>query len=179
MSTEQLYEEEIKVPAGVEVSYKNGVLRAKGPNGECEKDMSKMKAIVEVRDGAVIVKQYKKRRDYYAIARSVRKHVINMINGVQKGYTYKLKIVYSHFPMQVTVEGNRVRIDNFIGERHPRYAEIVGKNTKVSVSGDDIIVEGPCKESVSQTAANIENSTKIKNKDPRVFLDGVYIYERR
>jgi large subunit ribosomal protein L6 len=31
---------------------------------------------------------------------------------------------------------------------------------------------------VSQTAANIESSTRVKGKDQRVFLDGLYIYSR-
>jgi large subunit ribosomal protein L6 len=33
-------------------------------------------------------------------------------------------------------------------------------------------------EEVSQTAANIEQATKVKRKDPRIFLDGLYVYER-
>jgi large subunit ribosomal protein L6 len=54
----------------------------------------------------------------------------------------------------------------------------VGDTTKVSIMGDDVVVEGPSLEDVSQTAANIESSTKVKGKDQRVFLDGLYIYSR-
>ncbi|MFP3130083.1 MAG: 50S ribosomal protein L6 [Nitrososphaeria archaeon] len=182
MSTEAvkqvLYSEEIQIPKGISVKLENKTLKVKGPKGECEKDFSKMKVNIEVNADKIIVSSVKKRKDYYAVARSVVKHIRNLIEGVQKNYVYKLKIVYSHFPIQVKVEKDRVRIDNFIGERFPRFARIVGSNTKVSVEGDDIIVEGPCKEAVGQTAGNIENATKIKYKDPRVFLDGVYIYER-
>ncbi|MEM2385595.1 MAG: 50S ribosomal protein L6, partial [Candidatus Bathyarchaeia archaeon] len=56
--------------------------------------------------------------------------------------------------------------------------KIVG-NAKVRISGDDVIVQGISIEDVSQTAANIEQATKIRRKDPRVFLDGIYLYERR
>ena len=56
-------------------------------------------------------------------------------------------------------------------------SKIVGELTKVSVSGEDVIVQGPSLENVSQTAANIESSTKVKQKDQRVFLDGLYIYQ--
>ena len=49
---------------------------------------------------------------------------------------------------------------------------------KVKVSGDDVIVQGINIEEVSQTAANIEQATKIKNRDPRRFLDGIYVYEK-
>jgi large subunit ribosomal protein L6 len=41
-----------------------------------------------------------------------------------------------------------------------------------------IFIQGINLEQVSQTAANIEQSTKIKDKDQRVFLDGIYVFER-
>ena len=50
--------------------------------------------------------------------------------------------------------------------------------SNVIAKDDDIVVSGLSIENVSQTAANIESCTKIKNKDLRVFLDGVYIYEK-
>ncbi len=182
MSTETIkqtiYSEEIIIPEGTSVKLEDKKLKVKGPKGECEKDFSKMKVNIEINENKIRVSSVKKRKDYYAVAKAVVKHIKNLLEGVQKGYSYKLKIVYSHFPIQVKVEKDKVRIDNFIGEKFPRFAKIVGSNTKVTVEGDDIIVEGPCKEAVGQTAGNIENATKIKYKDPRVFLDGVYIYER-
>jgi large subunit ribosomal protein L6 len=69
-------------------------------------------------------------------------------------------------------------VQNFFGERSARVSHIVGDETKVVVSGEDVVVQGPSLEDVSQTAANIESSTKIKGKDQRVFLDGLYIYAR-
>jgi large subunit ribosomal protein L6 len=88
-----------------------------------------------------------------------------------------LKIVFSHFPITAKVVGQYLTITNFTGERSPRKAKIMG-NTKVMVKGEDIIVQGINLEDVSQTAANIQNSTKIRRKDPRVFLDGIYVFER-
>jgi len=101
-----------------------------------------------------------------------------MITGVTKGFTYKLKIVFSHFPISVKVQGDKILIENFTGEKTPRIAKIVG-TAKVTVKGDDVIVQGINIEDVGQTAANIEQATKIKKKDPRIFLDGIYIYERK
>jgi large subunit ribosomal protein L6 len=43
------------------------------------------------------------------------------------------------------------------------------------IKGEDISVEGVDLKVVSQTAANIQDSTRIKEKDLRVFLDGIYI----
>ena len=100
-----------------------------------------------------------------------------MINGVTSGYTYKMKIVYSHFPITVKVEGNKVIIENFIGERSKRYAKIM-PGANVEIKGDDVIITGIDKESGSQTAANIQQATKIKDKDPRVFMDGIYVYQK-
>jgi large subunit ribosomal protein L6 len=100
-----------------------------------------------------------------------------MIVGVRKGFTNKLKIVFSHFPISVKVNDKTVLIENFTGERNPRKTKIRG-STQVKVQTEDIIVQGINLEDVSQTAANIEQATKVKRKDPRVFLDGIYVYER-
>ena len=88
-----------------------------------------------------------------------------------------MKIVFSHFPITVKIQGKNFTIANFTGERNPRTAKIMG-DTKVTVNGDDVIIQGINLEDVSQTAANIQNSTKIRSKDPRVFLDGIYVYEK-
>jgi large subunit ribosomal protein L6 len=79
--------------------------------------------------------------------------------------------------MSVKVQGKTVVIENFTGERRARRVKIVGA-VQVKVESEDIIVEGINLEDVSQTAANIEQATKVKKKDPRVFLDGIYVYER-
>ena len=46
------------------------------------------------------------------------------------------------------------------------------------IKGDIIIVEGIDKELAGQTAARIEQSTRITNKDRRVFQDGCYITDK-
>jgi large subunit ribosomal protein L6 len=80
--------------------------------------------------------------------------------------------------MSVKLRGDKVNIENYFGERSPRTSQIVGEATKVTVVGEDVLVQGPSLEDVSQTAANIELSTKMKGKDQRVFLDGLYIYSK-
>jgi large subunit ribosomal protein L6 len=100
-----------------------------------------------------------------------------MITGVTKGYSYKLKIVFSHFPISVKIQDKSVLIENFTGERKARIVKIIG-DVKVKIEPEDIIVEGVNLEDVSQTAANIEQATRVRRKDPRVFLDGIYVYEK-
>ena len=110
---------------------------------------------------------------------TIRSHISNMIYGVKHGFTYKMKIVYAHFPMTVKVKGKLVTIDNFLGERHPRTAKIIGDDVKVSVKGDDVTITGINKENVGQTMANIEQATKIKGRDPRIFQDGIYLVDKK
>jgi len=87
-----------------------------------------------------------------------------------------MKIVYAHFPMTVkaTQSQNKVIIENFLGERYPRTAKIIG-HSQVEIQGDEVIITGINKEEVGQTMANIEQATKIKGRDPRVFQDGIYL----
>jgi large subunit ribosomal protein L6 len=85
-----------------------------------------------------------------------------------------MKVLYSHFPMQVEVKGDTVEVRNFLGEKHPRETKVVG-DTEVDVSEEEIVLHGPDKDHVGQTAANIEQLTYTNDKDVRVFQDGIYI----
>ena len=89
-----------------------------------------------------------------------------------------MKVVFAHFPITVKVEGKNIIIENFQGERAPRKTIIVG-NTKVIPKGEDVILTGEVWTDITQTAANIELKTKVKNKDHRVFLDGIYVFEKK
>jgi large subunit ribosomal protein L6 len=104
-------------------------------------------------------------------------HVRNMVLGVTDGWEYRMEVLYSHFPMQVNVEGKEVVIENFLGERAARRTGIHG-DTLVEVDGENIVLSGPNKEDVGQTAADIEQLTRVSGKDTRVFQDGVYITEK-
>ena len=174
------YVEEVEIPEGVEVEVKDSArIRVKGELGELERDLSHANVKLEVDSGKVIVKLLGRGRRAEALIGTIRSIIRNMIVGVTQGFTYKMKMVASHFPMSVKVQGDRVIIENFIGERSPRIARIVGRGTVVEVRGDEVLVKGIDKEAVGQTAANIEQATKIKRKDPRKFLDGIYVYEKK
>ncbi len=104
-----------------------------------------------------------------------------MIIGTNEGFFYKLKVLHAHFPMQValTKEGNALSISNFLGERKPRVARVMeGVNVEIKGKGAEIVITGIDKEAVGQTTANIEQTTKIKGYDPRVFQDGIYLVEK-
>ncbi|MEM3797271.1 MAG: 50S ribosomal protein L6 [Candidatus Bathyarchaeia archaeon] len=167
----------LQIPDDVEVTLEGKKVTVKGALGSLTRDFSYAPISMELQGKTLRIWANWPRKKESALVGTVYAHINNMITGVRKGFTYKLKIVFSHFPISVKVQGNTVLIENFTGERNPRKAKIVG-NAKVKVSGDDVIVQGINIEDVSQTAANIEQATKVKRKDPRVFLDGVYLYER-
>jgi len=101
-------------------------------------------------------------------------HVRNMFHGVTEGWEYQMEVFYSHFPMNVDVNGDEVVIENFLGEKAPRRTEIHG-DTNVEIDGEEVTLRGPNIEAVGQTAADIEQLTRVTDKDVRIFQDGVYI----
>ena len=167
----------VEIPDGVEGKLEGRIVTIKGEKGELTRDFSHAPIKIRLEGNTVTVQASWPRKKEAALVGTIRSHVQNMIKGVTKGFTYKLKIVFSHFPISVKVKERTVVIENFTGERSPRITKIVG-DCKVVVKGEDIIVNGISVEAVSQTAANIEQATKIKKKDHRVFLDGIYVYER-
>lgn len=167
----------IEIPEEVEAKIENKVVTIKGEKGELTRDFSHAPISVHLEGKAITINANWPRKREAALVGTVCSHIRNMITGVTKGFTYKLKIVFSHFPISVKVRERTVAIENFTGERSPRITKIMG-DTKVMIKGEDVIVQGINIEDVSQTAANIQNATKVKKKDPRVFLDGIYLYER-
>ncbi|MCD6503490.1 MAG: 50S ribosomal protein L6 [Euryarchaeota archaeon] len=167
----------IPIPEGVNVELAEKKVRVSGPLGTLERELYHPKVRIRIENNNVIVDSILPRRKDAAMAGTIAAHIRNMIKGVTQGYTYKLKIVYAHFPMKVTVRGDQVIIENFLGERSPRYAKIL-PGVKVEVKGDEVIVSGIDKEKVGQTAANIELATRIKGFDTRKFQDGIYIVSK-
>ncbi len=168
---------EIKIPKNTKISYSDFILRIEGPKGKMEREFKDDRIKMGVKDGKIEIYCPLPGKKDYALAGTWRAHVKNMIRGVTEGFEYHLKILYAHFPMKVSVKGNRVVIENFLGEKSPRYVDIL-RDTKVEVKGDMVIVKSINKEHAGQTAANIERATRIKNRDPRVFQDGIYIVKK-
>ncbi|MDV0445975.1 50S ribosomal protein L6 [Methanimicrococcus sp. At1] len=167
----------VEIPAGVTVAYENNIATVKGPKGENKKELYYPGIVITINEGEVVVDSDIMRKKYKAMVGTYASHINNMIKGVTEGFEYKMNIVYSHFPMQTKVEGKTFVINNFLGEKKPRIAKIVGE-TAVKINGNSVVVSGVCKEDVGQTTANIEQKTKIKRFDPRVFQDGIYVVEK-
>jgi large subunit ribosomal protein L6 len=174
----EFYENEIEIPSDVSITKKENLIITKGTLGTVQKDFTKMPAIIEIKDNKIIIRSQGNRKKDFALVNTMKSVINNMIKGATKGFTYKLKIVFAHFPITVKIKGKEISVDNFFGERSSRTSKIIGDDTKVTIQGEDILISGSNIENVSQTAANLELATRIKNKDSRVFLDGVYIYSK-
>ena len=175
MSTE--FQTLVDIPDGVTVHMKKHMLEVSGPLGKTFKSFRKIPVKLQVKDGVVELNAVGTRKRDYSIMNTARSTVRNLIEGVVHGYTIKMKVVFAHFPITVKAQGTDVIIENFQGERSARVAKIIGK-TKVTPKGEDVIITGHVKTEVTQTAANIELKTRVKGKDHRVFLDGIYTFEQ-
>jgi large subunit ribosomal protein L6 len=172
-----MLKDEIEIPEKAQVSLHEGVVKVKGPQGEVSKRLVHPRVKVEVKGKRVVVSSEMPRKREKALVGTYGAHIRNMLVGATKGFEYKMKIVYAHFPIKTSIKGDIFVIENFLGEKFPRKTRILGA-TKVQVKGDQVVLTGPNVEDVGQTAANIERATKIKGFDPRVFQDGIYITEK-
>lgn len=172
------FEQDTELPKGVSASFDGHSLSVRGPLGEWKKDFSRIGAKVVCEKDRLRVEPLGERKAHISMANTAQSIIRNAITGVTKGFTYRLKVVFAHFPISVKVKGEQVIIENFYGERTHRIAKIVG-DCKVSVEGDDVVVKGVSLEDVGQTAANIERATRVTRKDQRIFLDGIYVYEKK
>ena len=168
-----MLEHEVPVEEGVEVSLEGDMIKVKGPKGELRRVFSHPHIKLRVKDGKVLMSSESDRRKVKAMMGTWRAHLRNMMNGVSKGFECSLKLVYAHFPVKLEKQDNKLMIKNFLGGRSSRESEILD-GVEVKIDGDTIKVSGIDKESVGQTAANMEHATKVKGHDKRVFQDGIY-----
>jgi large subunit ribosomal protein L9e len=101
---------------------------------------------------------------------------------VTKGYRYKMRCVYAHFPINCIIQedGHRLEIRNFLGEKTVRHVDMLDGVTisESKAQKDEIIIEGADIQNVSQSAASIQGICRVRNKDIRKFLDGIYVSEK-
>ncbi|CQH60205.1 50S ribosomal protein L6 [Halobacterium hubeiense] len=168
---------EIEIPDDVTAEVDHLDLTVEGPEGSVSRRLWYPDVSVSVEDDAVVVTSEDDDAKTLSTVGTFESHVENMFHGVTEGWEYQLEVHYSHFPMQVEVEGDEVVIQNFLGEKAPRRTPVRG-DTEVTVDGEEVTLNGPSIEDVGQTAADIEQLTRVTDKDTRVFQDGVYIVEK-
>ncbi len=169
--------EYIEIPEGVEVKIEDGSLHVKGPKGEVSKEFRHPLVSIRLEDKKIAILSEIERRKIKAIVGTWKALAKNMILGVTKGWRGELKLVYSHFPVKLKVEGNMLVIENFLGERSSRHVS-VPDDIKVEIKQSMIYVSGADKEKVGMVCGRIEQTAKVQGFDRRVFQDGIYITKK-
>jgi len=175
--------QQVTVPDGVDVSVKSRVVTVKGPRGTLNKSFKHLAVDIFMPDKKTVrVEKWFGKRKELAAVRTICSHITNLINGVTKGYKYKMRAVYAHFPINCAISegGQLVEVRNFLGEKFIRkvrmHEGVKCENSKDQK--DELVLTGNDLEAVSQSAALIQQSTTVKNKDIRKFLDGLYVSEK-
>ena len=175
----------LDIPEGVTVDIKARVVKVTGPRGELTKDLKHIDVTFnKINNRAIKITVHNGDRKHVAALRTVKSLIANLITGVTKGYKYKMRFVYAHFPINVNIikkDGqDYVEIRNFLGEKRVREVKIhEGVTMEISsTQKDELIVSGNSLEAVSQNAADIQQICRVRNKDIRKFLDGIYVSER-
>ncbi|KAM3071365.1 60S ribosomal protein L9B [Clarireedia jacksonii] len=179
-------EETLNVPEGVKVAIKSRQVTVEGPRGKLHKDLSHLAVnFSHPKKDIIKIELHHGARKNVATLRTVRTLINNLIIGVTKGYKYKMRYVYAHFPINVNFEKNadgiyEVEIRNFIGEKIVRKVTMrQGVDVEVSTNQkDELQLSGNSLEDVSQCAADIQQICRVRNKDIRKFLDGLYVSEK-
>ncbi|XP_071951475.1 large ribosomal subunit protein uL6-like [Antedon mediterranea] len=172
----------VEVPENVTVSIKARTITVTGPRGVLVRTFRHMRVELTVIGKKIRVDKWFGIKKELAGVRTICTHIENMIKGVTLGYKYKMRSVYAHFPINCNIQenGSLIEIRNFLGEKFIRRVQmkegvIVSSSPKMK---DELILEGNDIEKVSQCAASIQQSTTVKNKDIRKFLDGIYVSEK-
>ncbi|KKZ65739.1 large subunit ribosomal protein L9e [[Emmonsia] crescens] len=180
-------EETLPIPDDVKVHIRSRIVTVEGPRGKLVKDLSHLSVSFSLpKKNLLAIEIHHGARKAVASLRTVRTLINNLIIGVTRGFKYKMRYVYAHFPINVNIENNKetglaeVEIRNFLGEKivrrvvcQPGVEIIVSANVK-----DEIQLSGNSLEGVSQSAADIQQICRVRNKDIRKFLDGVYVSEK-
>ena len=174
---------DIKIPAGVSVTIKARCVEVKGPRGELKREFKHIPCeITKFNSNTIRVAVWHAQRKHLACVRTLCSHIENLIIGVTKGFLYKMRLVYAHFPINVSIvdAGNTIEIRNFLGEKITRSVPLL-KGVVVELGTgvkDELILSGNDVEAVSQSAAKIRQSVLVRNKDIRKFLDGIFVSEK-
>lgn len=169
---------EIEIPENIEVRREDKEIVFSHEDREAQIKLTHPLVKVKVKDQKIIIVTEREGKEVKGVLGTFASKINNALKGVQEGFEAKLKILYRHFPMNIEVNNNTLKVTNFLGEKNPRKVEII-EGTNIEIDDEEIKVEGTDKERVGQTAARIEQEIQAPNKkDRRVFSDGIYIVEK-
>lgn len=176
--TKQKLIEKIEIPQGINVNLKGRELIMKKGDNETAKTINP-KINLRLEGNELTIESEKSSKKEKKIFGSIKAHIRNMIKGLNENFKYKLQASSVHFPMTITFEkdSNELVVKNFLGEKKERRIRIV-KGVNVKVNKDIIEVESIDIEKAGRSASDIEKGTKVRNRDRRIFQDGIFIIEK-
>jgi large subunit ribosomal protein L6 len=169
--------ETVEILEGVSVVVSTGKVIVKGQHGEATRTWRNPKVDIKVEGNEVVLSSKNASKNQKRDLETTKAHIQNLVNGVKNGNEYKMKVCSSHFPVQVSMDGQTLVVKNFFGEKIPRRTELP-KDAQVKIQADKISVTGPDIEKVGQVVSMIEQTCRITNKDRRRFQDGIYLTEK-
>jgi large subunit ribosomal protein L6 len=174
-------EKTIKIPEGIECSVEGFKVKVKGKLGELERNLYNKEIAnilkIEKSEDKIKISSILENKKGKALLGTMAAHILNLFEGVESGYKYKLKVVYTHFPLSIKKEGEEIVVSNFLGQKGTKKMNLPA-DIKVEIKKDEIEVSGINKELAGQTAADMEKLTKLRGKDRRRFQDGIFIFEK-
>jgi len=176
------------IPDSVTIKVHAKVIEVEGPRGKLVRDFKHLNLDFQlIKDPETGKKKLKidswfGTRKTSASIRTALSHVDNLISGVTRGFRYKMRFVYAHFPINASIggDGKSIEIRNFLGEKKVRKVEMLDGVTIVRSEKvkDEIVLDGNDIELVSRSCALINQKCHVKKKDIRKFLDGIYVSEK-
>jgi len=170
-------EKKIEIPEGIKCSYKDFVLTCTKDSSSLQRKISIPGVEVKIEKNDILLTAEKGNKNSYKKIVSSIAHIKNSFAGLQEQFVYNLEVVYIHFPISLKIEGGRLTVNNFFGEKKPRSAKIL-PNVEVEITGQKIKISSANKEAAGQTAANFEKVTRVRRRDKRIYQDGIYILEK-
>ncbi len=167
--------EEIEIPEGISLAIEGNELSVRKEDKEIKKKLPGV--ILETKDNKLILQTKKSTKKEKKQINTITAHINNMLKGLEEDFSYKLQICSVHFPMTISEKEGFIAVKNFLGETKERKTKII-PGAKVKIENDIITVTSHNKEAAGQTAANIEKLTRIKDKDRRIFQDGIFMIEK-
>eukprot|EP00898_Chlorokybus_atmophyticus_P001502 jgi/Chlat1/2352/Chrsp17S02625 len=173
----------VDIPDGIKLELKAKKIRVTGPRGVLTRDFKHLQLDMYLLEGGkqLQVDAWFGSRKRNSTIRTACSHISNMITGVTKGYRYKMRFVYAHFPINASIpdSANAIEIRNFLGEKKVRRVQMLdGVSIQRTTAKDEVAVEGNDIELVSRSCALINQVCLVKRKDIRKFLDGIYVSEK-
>lgn len=185
-----LKQESVQIPESVTVEVKSKVVTVSGEKGTIKKSFRKMPIqIIALKDESgrvteIVIRIWFGGKKPTSAIKTIQKHIQNMIDGVTKGFKTVMKYGYKFFAMKCLVddEGKNLTIEKFQGDLNVRKIKAVEGVTIKAVTEDnkkELEVTGIDPNAVGLTCALINQSCKIRRVDRRIFMDGIYIFERK